>query len=109
MITQENLLLNRAEPNGLGGVQFLYKVKDYGLMAISKPQEEISNIHWEVDVIKYLNEKPLEYEVCHTTELADKTLKFYSDKRLNEFLEKAFGYFSELSLLENMLPEQDKS
>ena len=109
MITQEYLLLNRAEPNVLGGVQFLYKVNDYGLTAISKPQENISNIHWEVDVIKYVNEKPMEYEVCHTTELTDKTLKFYNDKTLNEFLQKAFGYFDELSLLENMLPEDNKS
>lgn len=105
MITQDNLLLNRTEPNGLGGVQFLYKINDYGLAAVSRPQENISNIHWEVDIIKYLNDKPVEYEVCHTTELANKTLKFYSDKRLNEFLQKAFGYFNELSLLEKMLPE----
>ena len=109
MIIQENLLLNRSEPNGLGGIQFLYKINSYGLAAVSKPQENISNIHWEVDVIKYVNEKPVEYEVCHNTELADKTLKFYSDKTLNEFLQKAFGYFNELSLLENMLPEEKQS
>jgi len=109
MITQENLLLNRAEPNGLGGIQFLYKVNDYGLTAISKPQESISNIHWEVDVIKYLNDKPLAYEICHTTELADKTLTFFNDKTLNEFLQKAFGYFNELSLLEKMLPQDKES
>lgn len=109
MITQENLLLNRSEPNGLGGVQFLYKVNDYGLAAVSKPQENISNIHWEVDIIKYLNDKPIEYEVCHTTELANKTLKFYNDKMLNEFLQKAFTYFNELSLLEKMLPENKES
>lgn len=109
MITQEHLLLSRAEPNGLGGIQFLYKVNDYGLTAISKPQENISNIHWEVDIIKYVNEKPVKYETCHTTELTDKTLKFYNDKTLNEFLQKAFGYLNELSLLENMLPEDNKS
>ena len=109
MIIQDNLILNRAEPDGLGGMQFLYKVNDYGVTAISKPQEELSNIHWEVDVIKYLTETPLEYEVCHTTELATKTLKFYSDKALNEFLGKAFKYFEELGLLENMLPDSNKS
>jgi hypothetical protein len=109
MITQENLLLTRAEPNGLGGVQFLYKVNSYGLTAISKPQENISNIHWEVDVIRYKNEKPLEYEICHATELTDKTLKFYNDKALNEFLQKAFGYFNELSLLDDMLPNNKVS
>jgi len=52
MIIQDNLILNRAEPDGLGGVQFLYKVNDYGVTAISKPQEEITHIHWEVDVIR---------------------------------------------------------
>jgi hypothetical protein len=107
MIIQENLILNRSEPDGLGGMQFLYKVKDYGVTAISKPQEEISNIHWEVDIIKYLTVTPLKYEVCHTTELATKTLKFYSDRALNEFLGKAFKYFEELGLLENMLPDND--
>jgi hypothetical protein len=55
-----------------------------------------------------LTETPLKYEVCHTTELAAKTLKFYNDKALNEFLGKAFKYFEELDLLENMLPEKDK-
>ena len=109
MIIQDNLLLNRADPDGMGGVQFVYKVNDYGVTAISKPQEEISNIHWEVEVIKYLTEKPLKYEVCHTTELANKTLKFYNDKALNEFLGKAFKYFEELGLLEKMLPDNDKS
>ncbi len=108
MIIQDNLLLNRAEPDGLGGVQFLYKVKGYGVTAISKPQEELSHIHWEVDVIKYVTEIPLKYEVCHTTDLAKKTLKFYSDKALNEFLDKAFKYFEELGLLENMLPDNDR-
>jgi len=109
MIIQDNLLLNRADPDGMGGVQFVYKVNGYGVTAISKPQEEISNIHWEVEVIKYLTEKPLKYEVCHTTELANKTLKFYNDKALNEFLGKAFKYFEELGLLEKMLPGNDKS
>jgi len=108
MIIQDNLILNRAEPDGLGGMQFLYKVNDYGVTAISKPQEDISSIHWEVEIIKYLTVSPLKYEVCHTTELADKTLKFYSDKALNEFLGKTFKYFEELGLLENILPENDK-
>jgi len=108
MIIQDNLLLNRAEPNGLGGMQFLYKVSEYGVTAISKPQEEISNIHWEVEIIKYLSVNPLKYEICHSTELAKKTLKFYNDKALNEFLDKAFKYFEELGLLENMLPDNNK-
>lgn len=108
MIIQDNLLLNRAEPDGLGGMQFLYKINDYGIAAISKPQEELSNIHWEVNIIKYIAVTPLKYEVCHTTELAAKTLKFYNDKALNEFLSKAFEYFKELGLLENMLPDKDK-
>jgi hypothetical protein len=105
MIIQDNLFLNRSEPDGMGGVQFLYKVNDYGVTAVSKPQEEISHIHWEVEVIKYSSTKPLKYEICHTTELANKTLKFYNDKALNEFLGKAFKYFEELALLENMLPD----
>ncbi|VAX30083.1 hypothetical protein MNBD_NITROSPINAE05-227 [hydrothermal vent metagenome] len=109
MIIQDNLLLNRAEPNGLGGMQFVYKVNGYGVTAISRPQEEISNIHWEVDIIKFLALTPLQYEVCHTTDLAKKTLKFYNDKALNEFLGKAFDYFQELELLEKMLPKNDKS
>ncbi|MFQ5449192.1 MAG: hypothetical protein ACE5E9_01105 [Nitrospinaceae bacterium] len=109
MLIQENLILNRADPSGLGGTQFLYKVNDYGVTAVSRPQENISNIHWEVDIIKYLETRPLRFEVCHTTEMASKTLKFYSDHSLNEFLKKAFSYFKELSLLENMLPDKNES
>ena len=103
MLTQENQVLTRIEPNGGGGTQFLYRVHDYGIVAVTSPQEDVSRIHWEVDVIKYRDAGTLKYDLCHTTELADKTLKFYNDKSLNEFLHKAFVYFKELQDLEIML------
>jgi hypothetical protein len=106
MLIQDNLFLTRSNPSGNGGTQFLYRVKDYGLATLSGPQEEIAMIHWEVEVIKFTNLDTADYEVCHSTELADKTLKFYSDKSLNEFLQKAFQYFEELNSLEKMLPEK---
>ncbi len=106
MLIQDNLFLTRADPSGHGGVQFLYRVKGYGLTAVSRPQEEISMIHWQVDVIRYTAPETADFEVCHTTELANKTLKFYTDKSINEFLLKAFQYFEELSSLEKMLPQE---
>ena len=106
MLIQDNLFLTRSNPSGNGGTQFLYRVKNYGLAALSGPQEEIAMIHWEIEVIKFTSPDTADYEVCHSTELADKTLKFYSDKSLNEFLQKAFQYFEELNSLEKMLPEQ---
>ena len=106
MLIQDNLFLTRSNPSGNGGTQFLYRVKDYGLAALSGPQEEIAMIHWEIEVIKFTSPDTADYEVCHTTELADKTLKFYSDKSLNEFLQKAFQYFEELNSLDKMLPEK---
>ncbi|PIQ98002.1 MAG: hypothetical protein COV67_01290 [Nitrospinae bacterium CG11_big_fil_rev_8_21_14_0_20_56_8] len=108
MLTQKNLVLTRAEPNGMGGLQFLYRVGQYGIVAGSQPCEEIHQIHWEADVVKFISLKPLQFEVCHTTELADKTLKFRNDKAINEFLEKAFSYFGELALLEGMLPQAEQ-
>ena len=83
MLIQDNLFLTRADPSGQGGIQFLYRVKDYGLSALSSPQEEISMIHWEVEVIKFTNSETADFEICHSTELSDKTLKFYKDKYLN--------------------------
>ena len=106
MLIQDNLFLTRSNPSGNGGTQFLYRVKDYGLAALSGPQEEIAMIHWEIEVIKFTSPDTADYEVCHSTELADKTLKFYSDKSLNEFLQKAFQYFEELNSLEKMLHEK---
>ena len=106
MLIQDNLFLTRSNPSGNGGTQFLFRVKDYGLAALSGPQEEIAMIHWEVEVIKFTSPDTADYEVCHSTELADKALKFYSDKSLNEFLQKAFQYFEELNSLEKMLPEK---
>ena len=103
MLTEENLILTRAEPTGNGGIQFLYRVDDYGIAAVSPPMEEVAQIHWQVDVIKYTDPQKIQYEICHTTELAKKTLIFYNDKSLNEFLVKAFKYFKELGALENML------
>ena len=103
MPTENNLALTRAESNGQGGQQFLYKINDYGLSAISPPMENITKIRWEVEVIKYKDRKTLDYEICHTTELADKTLVFNNDKSLDEFLLKAFDYLKEISLLEGMM------
>ena len=106
MLIQDNLFLTRADPSGQGGIQFLYRVKDYGLSALSSPQEEISMIHWEVEIIKFTNPDTADFEICHSTELSDKTLKFYKDKSLNEFLQKAFQYFEELASLEKMLHKE---
>ena len=106
MIKQDNLLLTRSDPSGEGGTQLIYRLKNYGLAAVSRPQEEISMIHWEVDIVKFTDQTSANYEICHTTELANKTIKFYSDKSLNEFLEKAFPYLEELDSLEKMLPQE---
>ncbi len=106
MLIQDNLLMTRSNPSGQGGLQLIYRVSDYGLTALSSPQEEISMIHWEIEVIKFKQTETVEFEVCHTTELADKTLKFYTDKSLNEFLQKAFQYFEELNSLEKLLPQE---
>jgi len=103
MLSLKNQVLTRIEPNGHGGTQFLYRINQYGIAAVTSPQEDVSQIHWKVDVIKYHNNDTLQYDICHATELADKTLTFRNDKSVNEFLEKAFGYFTELQNLENML------
>ena len=106
MLTQENLHLSRSASDGQGGQEFLYKVNQYGISAKSRPQEEISQIHWEVEVIKYQEIAAIKFVVCHDTELAKKTLIFHNDSSLNEFLEKAFNYFKELGILEGMAEKQ---
>lgn len=103
MLIQENLYLTRSAPDGEGGQQFLYKVNQYGVSAISRPQEEIAQIHWDVEVIKYHETEAVKFDVCHDTELAEKPLVFHNDSSLNEFLKKAFGYFKELGFLEGMI------
>ena len=102
MLVQENLYLSRSAADGHGGQEFLYKVNQYGISAKSRPQEELSQIHWEVEVIKYKKTAAVKFVVCHDTELAKKTLIFHNDSSLNEFLEKAFNYFKELGILESM-------
>jgi len=102
MLVQENLYLSRSAADGQGGQEFLYKVNQYGISAKSRPQEELSQIHWEVEVIKYQETDAVKFEICHDTELATKTLIFHNDSSLNEFLEKSFNYFKELGLLEDM-------
>ena len=106
MLIQENLHLSRSAPDGNGGQQFLYKVNQYGISAISRPQEEISQIHWDVEVIKYHETEAVGFDICHSTELAEKSLIFHNDSSLNEFLEKAFGYFKELGILEGMTTKE---
>ena len=103
MLIEENLVLTRTEPNGNGGTQFLYRIKDYGVAAHSPPMEEVAQIHWKVDIVKFKNKQTFNYDICHSTELADKTLTFRNDKSLNEFLQNAFKYLKELEQLENMV------
>ena len=102
MLIQENLHLSRSASDGQGGQEFLYKVNQYGICAISRPQEELSQIHWDVQVIKYQESNAVKFDICHDTELAKKALIFHNDSSLNEFLEKAFNYFKELGILEAM-------
>ena len=102
MLVQKNLYLSRSAADGHGGQEFLYKVNQYGISAKSRPQEELSQIHWEVEVIKYQETAAIKFEICHDTELAKKTLIFHNDSSLNEFLENAFIYFKELGVLESM-------
>ena len=102
MLIQKNLYLSRSAADGQGGQEFLYKVNQYGISAKSRPQEELSQIHWEVEVIKYQETAAIKFEIFHDTELAKRTLIFHNDSSLNEFLEKAFNYFKELGILESM-------
>ena len=106
MLVQEYLYLSRSAADGHGGQEFLYKVNQYGVSAKSRPQEELSQIHWEVEVIKYQETAAVKFVICHDTELAKKTLIFHNDSSLNEFLEKAFNYFKELGILESMAEKQ---
>jgi len=106
MLIQENLHLSRSSSDGQGGQEFLYRVNKYGISAKSRPQEELSQIHWEVEVIKYQETAAVKFETCHDTELAKKTLIFHNDSSLNEFLKKAFNYFKELGILEGMAEKQ---
>jgi hypothetical protein len=106
MLVQKNLYLSRSAADGHGGQEFLYKVNQYGISAKSRPQEELSQIHWEVEVIKYQETAAVKFEICHDTELAKKTLIFHNDSSLNEFLENAFIYFKELGVLESMDKKQ---
>ena len=64
------------------------------------------NLENFINTLKQLKGDTADFEICHTTELSDKTLKFYKDKSLNEFLQKAFQYFEELNSLEKMLPKE---
>ncbi len=64
MLIQENQVLTRIEPNGQGGTQFLYRVNDYGIAAVSSPQEDVTLIHWKVDVIKYREADTMKYDLC---------------------------------------------
>ena len=106
MLIQKNLYLSRSAADGQGGQEFLYKVNQYGISAKSRPHEELSQIHWEVEVIKYQETAAIKFEICHDTELAEKALIFHNDSSLNEFLEKAFNYFKELGILEGMVEKQ---
>ena len=109
MLIQENLHLSRSAPDGKGGQQLLYKVNQYGISAITRPQEELSQIHWDVEVIKYQETAAIKFDICHDTELAGKALIFHNDSSLNEFLEKAFSYFKELGILESMVQKEKEA
>lgn len=97
MLTEDNLVLTRAEPGGNGGLQFLYRLGVYGVACVSRPKEDVALINWGADIIKYKNDTTFQYDPCHTTPLADKTLTFRNDKGMNDFLLKAFSHFAGLN------------
>ena len=35
MLIQDNLVLTRSDPSGMGGTQLIYRIKNYGLTAVS--------------------------------------------------------------------------
>ena len=39
MLIQNNLVLTRSDPSGMGGTQLIYRLKNYGLSAVNRPQE----------------------------------------------------------------------
>ena len=71
MLIQDNLVLTRSDPSGMGGTQLIYRLKNYGLSAVNRPQEEINQIHWEVEVLKFKDDTISSFEVCHTTFVHD--------------------------------------
>ncbi|MGP0565114.1 MULTISPECIES: hypothetical protein [unclassified Nitrospina] len=96
MLTEENLVLTRTEPSGNGGLQFVYRVGNLGVTAVNFPTEDITELEWTVDVVKFQDGETMRYELYHDTDLAKTTLKFRNDKAVNEFLEKAFAHLNEI-------------
>ena len=47
MLIQDNLVLTRSDPSGMGGVQLIYRMKNYGLTAVNRLQEEISQLPFD--------------------------------------------------------------
>ncbi|CAI2718034.1 hypothetical protein [Nitrospina watsonii] len=103
MLTEENLVLTRSEPNGNGGLQFVYRINNYGVAAVNFPTQDITQLEWTVDVIKFRTADGLQYDLCHTTDLAKKTLTFRNDRAVNEFLEKAFVYLKKPNFTEGVV------
>lgn len=94
MLTNENLLIERAHPGGLGGVQRIYKFKNgNGLSVVNSPMLHVYPFAWEAAVITGVDDEGDFEGLTYNTELTDGVEVFSDDNEANEFIKKAENLF----------------
>lgn len=90
MLTDENLILERPHPAGLGGVQRIYRFANgYGLSAVNSPILHVAPFAWEFAVLEHVSEDGQSFELTYKTPLTEDVEVCGSDAEANDFIKAA--------------------
>lgn len=91
MLIDDHLLEEHVHPNGLGGVQRIYRFKSgYGLSAVNSPMLHGYPFAWEIAVLKGVEEDGgWDGDLCYDTPLTDGVEVFMTDEDANAFIRRA--------------------
>lgn len=89
-LTDENLLMERPHPGGLGGIQRIYRFQSgFGLSLVNCPMLHGFPFAWEAAVLKNVSEDGEQFELTYDTELTSDVEVFSSNEEANEFIARA--------------------
>ena len=92
-LTDNNLTSEKPHPSGIGGIQRLYRIGNYGLSCVNSKILHTYLFAWEIAILKYKNKVSDDFELVYDTELTEDVEVFTSDDKTNDFIKRAFILF----------------
>ncbi|MGH7472317.1 MAG: hypothetical protein ACREJW_00080 [Candidatus Methylomirabilales bacterium] len=98
MITSTHLVLERPHLFKYEGVQRIYRfgTSNMGLSVVNNPNLHQHPFAWEIAVIHFNSDNPLDFTLDYGTSLTGDVEIFSTDAEADDFIARAFLHFNEL-------------